>query len=59
MKEKLEACFERLQQLDIRPSLSNMELLVQTLYDIREVYNMIGGEEDGGAQADPEGRDAD
>ena len=38
MPEKLEACFERLQRLDIRPTLSNMEILLQTLYDLRDVY---------------------
>lgn len=38
MKEKIEACFNRLQSLDIQPTLSNMEKLVQVLYDLREVY---------------------
>jgi hypothetical protein len=61
MKEKLEQCFERLQNLDIKPTLGNMELLVQTLYDLREIYNELNKEEgpDGRAEADPEGRDAD
>ena len=46
MKEKLEACFERLQALDIKPTLTNMELLLQTLYDLREIYDILdkGGE---------------
>lgn len=58
MKEKLEACFERLQRLNIVPTLENMEILVQTLYDLRDVYNQIGkGETDGGPEADPEKRD--
>jgi len=55
MKEKLEACFERLQSLDILPTLSNMEKLTQTLYDLRDIYaELNGGESDGGCEADPE-----
>ena len=45
MKEKLEACFHRLQTLDITPTLANMEKLVQTLYDIRDVFNELNKEE--------------
>lgn len=41
IKEKLNVCFERLQTLDIAPTLQNMEKLVQTLYDLRDVYNEI------------------
>ena len=41
MKEKLEACFNRLQGLDLKPTLSNMEILTQTLYDLREIYNEL------------------
>ena len=41
MLEKLEKCFERLQSLAISPTLSNMEILLQTLYDLREVYNEL------------------
>jgi len=41
MLEKLESCFERLQKLDIVPTLQNMEKLVQCLYEIRDVYNEI------------------
>ena len=55
MREKIEACFMRLQGLDILPSLKNMEILTQTLYDLRSVYNELKeGEDDGGPQADPE-----
>ena len=55
MKEKIEACFDRLQKLDIKPTLNNMELLVQTLYDLREVYNELKeGDEDGRSPADSE-----
>ena len=41
MKEKLERCFDRLQSLDIQPTLTNMEKLVQTLYDLREIYKEL------------------
>lgn len=47
--EKVNACFERLQTLDVTPTLNNMEKLLQTLYDLRDVYNEIEqkGNEDG------------
>ena len=55
MKEKLKACFDRLQDLGIKPTLGNMELLVQTLYDLRDVYNELERmEKDEGQTADPE-----
>lgn len=56
MKEKIEACFKRIQTLAIQPTLENMEKLVQTLYDLRDVYNELNkeGEEDGRTAADPE-----
>lgn len=55
MREKLEAIFERLQSLDIKPTLFNMELLVQTLYDLRDIYEALGKEDgDGGSAADSE-----
>lgn len=57
MLEKLEQCFERLQALDIKPTLSNMERLVQTLYDLRDVYNEIKSKEDA-ENAGTEGRPA-
>lgn len=56
MKEKLEACFNRLQTLEIQPTLTNMEKLVQTLYELREMYNELE-ENDGRAETDPERRD--
>lgn len=58
MKEKIEACFDRLQKLDIKPTLTNMESLIQTLYDLRDVYNELGRmEKDGRTAVDSDGRD--
>lgn len=39
MLEKLEVCFDLLQNLNIQPTLGNMEKLVQVLYNLREVYD--------------------
>lgn len=57
MKDKIKECFERLQKLDINPTLTNMEILLQTLYDLRDIYNEIGGEKDGGYKTDSERSD--
>ena len=55
MKEKLEACFDRLQGLQIAPTLDNMEKLLKTLYDLQDIYNQLkDGETDGRQQADTE-----
>lgn len=53
MLEKLSNCFDRLETLDIKPTQANMEKLLQTLYDLRDVYNEIkkAGEGDGGQTA--------
>jgi hypothetical protein len=53
MKEKIESCYERLQSLDIVPTVSNMEKLLKSLYDLREVYQELckDGENDGGEKA--------
>ena len=60
MKEKLKACFEKLQGLDIQPTLGNMETLVQVLYWLREVYQELEEDEnERGAEADPARRDGD
>lgn len=56
MKAKLDACFKRLQTLDIQPTKDNMEALLQTLYDMQEVYKELGGELN---EPDPEGRNSD
>lgn len=45
---KLERAFERLQQLQIVPTVTNMESLLQSLYEIREVYNKLKEGETGG-----------
>lgn len=52
MLEKLDACFSRLQRLNIVPTLDNMEILIQTLYDLRDVYNKIKDGETDGRQTD-------
>lgn len=61
MEEKLSACYERLQKLSVPPTRGNMEILLQTLYDIREVYDQIREEKANGGHdgpaADSERRD--
>lgn len=58
--EKLNGCFDRLQNLQIKPTLGNMELLIQTLYDLRDIYKKISESEgqkdgtEGRTTADPE-----
>ena len=51
MLEKLERCFDRLQSLDVKPTVGNMEKLLQTLYDLRDVYNELKEGEDVGRAA--------
>ena len=41
MKDKIKECFDRLQTLDIVPTISNMEKLLQTLYDLRDIYQSM------------------
>ena len=53
MLKKLEESFERLQTLEIRPTVDNMEKLLQTLYDLREVYQKLK-EGEANAEADTE-----
>lgn len=50
MLKKLEACFLRLQELDIKPTLNNMESLLQTLYDLRGIYNELKARENDGTE---------
>lgn len=59
MKEKLKACYERLQKLDVLPTRSNMEALLQTLYDLQEVYQGLERMGTDGTEADPGRRDED
>lgn len=56
MKELIENCYNRLQTLDIQPTKGNIEKLLQTLYDLEEVYNKLKErkEEDGRSAADTE-----
>ena len=57
IKEKINDVYTRLQNLDIRPTKTNMETLLQSLYDLREVYNEITTKEDA-ENAGTEGRPA-
>lgn len=41
MPEIIKNCYERLQTLQIAPTLTNMEILLQTLYDLRSVYQQL------------------
>ena len=61
MKEKINACYERLQQLNIAPTKGNMEILLQTLYDLKSVYEELSkeGERHDGPAADPGGSNND
>ena len=56
MKEKLKQCFERLQGLEIKPTIGNMEILLQTLYDLRILYQKTEEDEQNADRktADPE-----
>ena len=55
MKAKIEACYKRLQKMTITATLENMEIMVQTLYDLRDMYHeMKEGDEDGRDQAGTE-----
>lgn len=49
---KLATCFDRLQNLSIKPTRDNMEILLQTLYDLQEVYNALKEAEDGRPETD-------
>ena len=52
MLKKLDICFDRLQNLDVRPTEHNMSVLLQTLYDLRDVYQYIKGGDGVGRSAD-------
>lgn len=52
--EKLEAAFNRLQTIEITSSIATMEKLLQSLYDIRDVYNAVKEKEDERASAETE-----
>lgn len=60
LKEKIQGCFERLQKLELPPTVTNMEKLLQSLYDLREVYAKLErmGADDR-VETDPGGRDED
>ena len=37
----LSRCFDSLQKLDIKSSQNNIEIILQCLYDLKDVYNAI------------------
>lgn len=53
---KIGTAYERLQTLDIMPTRKNMEIMLQTLYDLKDVYNKMEEEEQNAdrQKADPE-----
>lgn len=55
MKEKLDACYQRIQTLEIVPTKGNMEKLLQTLYDLEEVFKELSkeGADNGGTENRP------
>ena len=57
MREKLRLCFERLQTLEMLPTRSNMEILLQTLYDLQEVYQELERRGIDGTETDTGRRD--
>jgi len=60
LKTKIKGCFERLQKLDLPPTVTNLEGMLQSLYDLREVYAKLERmEADDRVEADPGGRDED
>lgn len=54
VREKISACFDRLQQMQILSTKNNMENLLQTMYDLQEVYQILErmGDSDDGTKAD-------
>ena len=57
----LAEAFDRLQELDIKPTVGNMEILMQTLVNINNVYDWLEGVsvEDAGEEHCTERRDDD
>lgn len=57
MSEKIKKCYERLQTLQITPTVGNMEILLQSLYDLRSVYQELKAkeaEQNDGTETDPQ-----
>ena len=54
--DTLNNCYTRLQQLNILPTRGNLEILLQTLYELQDVYKAIegGAAEDGRQPANTE-----
>jgi len=41
LAEKIDACYARIQSLEIVATRKNLEILTQTLYDLQDVYNEL------------------
>ena len=57
IKAKIKDCYERLQTIEVKATLHNLETTLQTLYDLRSAYGEIEemerGKEDGGLKTNP------
>ena len=52
--DTLNACYERLQTLQLSPTRHNMETLLQTLYDLQHIHTKLTeGGNDGRTEIDP------
>lgn len=52
---KLNFCYDRLQSIQIAPTVTNMEKLLQSLYDIRDVYNKLKEGAENGSESNVSG----
>ena len=61
MLEKLEAVFYSLQDLDMKPTPHNVQIMGDVYRTLREIYAELEGAANGdnGATTDPGGRDTD
>ena len=57
LKQKLQEASDMLQDLEIRPTIDNMERLLKAQYNLVDVYSKIGGDADGRTQTDAERQD--
>lgn len=55
-RETIKDCYDRLQTLNIQPTMENMEKLLTTLYELREIYQRTErkAEDERGTENHPE-----